>query len=365
MNDLPPIVPILLQLLDIPSPTGREKALCDWVEDLARRAANAGQHLEIERSGDGLVVRGPRQEARLHLVLLGHLDTVPAPEGLVPRLDGDRVVGRGTADMKAGLAVMIGLLEGVDLDAAQVDLTWVFYPREEGFYDLNGLAEMLRGGMIPLDADLYVLLEPTHGQLQLGCLGSVSADVVFRGTAAHAARPWLGRNAISKAGRWLLAMDRRRPRAVEVRGLTFRETYQVTMARGGVAQNVVPDEFTCRVNHRFAPGVSLDRAVRRLEQACSRADEVVVVDRCPAARPCPDNPLLDWMREVMRLSVHPKQAWTDVARLSAAGLEAANYGPGEPELAHQDDEHILVDDLQRFYIKMNRFLSEGRGRRSP
>ncbi len=362
MEELPAVVPLLLQMLEIPSPTGEEQKICDWVERTVRGAADRGRPLTWDRIGDALVVHGPKQDGRLHLVLLGHLDTVPVPDALKPRLDKDRVIGRGAVDMKAGLAVMMGLIEGLDLERAQVDLTWVFYPREEGPYELNGLADLLRGRHFPLDADLYILLEPTHGQLQLGCLGSVSADATFLGVAAHAARPWLGANAITKAGRWLLNMDRRKPRAVEVRGLKYRETFQVTLANGGTAQNMVPDEFTCRVNFRFAPGQTVDRAIKRLKKATEKADEFKVVDACPAARPCPSNPLLNWMKEVMRLSVHPKQAWTDVARLSAAGLDAANYGPGDPELAHADEEWILVDDLHRYYKKLERFLLTGKER---
>ena len=222
MEELPAVIPLLLQMLEIPSPTGQEQKICDWVERTVRGAAERGRPLTWDRIGDALVVHGPRETGRLHLVLLGHLDTVPAPDSLKPRLEKDRVIGRGAVDMKAGLAVMMGLIEGLDLERAQVDLTWVFYPREEGPYELNGLADLLRGRHFPLDADLYILLEPTHGQLQLGCLGSVSADATFLGVAAHAARPWLGSNAITKAGRWLLNMDRRKPRAVVVRDLTYR-----------------------------------------------------------------------------------------------------------------------------------------------
>lgn len=359
MSDLPPVVPILLELLSIPSVTGAERAICDHVEATIKRAVERGQKLKWARLGDALVVQGPRQKERMHMVMLGHLDTVPEVEGARPRLEDDRIIGRGAVDMKAGLAVMIGIIEGLDLVEAQCDLTLVFYPAEEGPYEANGLANLLHHGHVPLDADLYILLEPTHGQLQLGCLGSISADVTFFGTSAHAARPWLGRNAITKSGRWLLAMDRRKPLPVDRQGLVFRETFQVTLASGGVANNVVPDEFVCRVNYRFAPGRSVDQAVRQLQKATRHADMFKIVDSCPAAKPCIKNPLLDWMREGMRLSVHAKQAWTDVARLTAAGLDAANYGPGDPELAHQDDEWIQVKDLNRYYRKMGNFLTRG------
>ncbi len=357
-REIPPVVPILLELLEIPSPTGEESAICDHVARLVADAADHGQPLTWQRSGHNLVVHGPPEPGRPRIVLVGHLDTVPIAEGLEPRLDDTRLVGRGAVDMKAGVAVMIGLLEGLDLRASRADLSWVFYDGEEGSYDTNGLGTLLAEGRVPEDADLYVVLEPTHGQLQLGCIGSVTVDAIFEGQAAHAARPWLGRNAITRAGEWLAGMDQRKASPVEVEGLTFRETFQVTMALGGTAQNVVPDEFRCRVNHRFSPHRTLDEATARLQTVCDAADRVEVVDGAPPARPAVDNTLVQAMRDEMRLTVHPKQAWTDVGRLSARGWDAVNYGPGDPTLAHQDDEWIAIGDLNRFYRKLADFLAE-------
>ncbi len=354
------VVPLLLELLEIPSPTGEEGPICDRVEQRIADAVTGGQSLSLQRAGNALVVHGPPGPDRPHIVLVGHLDTVPIAEGLVPRLDDTRLVGRGAVDMKAGVAVMIALLEGLDLEAARVDLSWVFYPGEEGNYETNGLGKLLADGRVPENADLYLVLEPTHGQLQLGCIGSVTADAIFEGQAAHAARPWLGRNAITRAGEWLAEMDQRRASPVEVDGLTFRETFQVTMALGGTAQNVVPDLFRCRVNHRFAPHRTLEEATARLETVCGPADRVEVVDSGPPARPAVDNPIVQEMRDQMRLTVLPKQAWTDVGRLAARGWDAVNYGPGDPTLAHQDDEWIAVGDLNRFYRKLAGFLAEAR-----
>lgn len=359
-SEIPPVVPILLELLEIPSPTGEEGPICDHIEQLVVDAAASGQALSWQRAGDALVVHGPPGPDRPHIVLLGHLDTVPAAEGQTAALDGTRLVGRGAVDMKAGVAVMVGLLEGLDLQAARADLSWVFYPGEEGSFDTNGLGKLLDDGRVPENADLYVVLEPTHGQLQLGCIGSVTVDAVFEGQAAHAARPWLGRNAITGAGEWLAEMDQRRANPVEVEGLTFRETFQVTMALGGTAQNVVPDLFRCRVNHRYGPQRTPAEAEERLRTVCGPADQVELVDAAPPARPAVDNSLVQAMGEEMRLTVHPKQAWTDVGRLAALGWDAINYGPGDPTLAHQDDEWIAVGDLNRFYGKLADFLTKDR-----
>ena len=357
-RQIPPVVPLLLELLEIPSPTGEERAIADRIEQLLRDAAAQGQPIQVQRSGDALVVHGPIEPGRPNVVLVGHLDTVPLPANLVPRLEDNRLYGRGAVDMKAGVAVMVGLAEGLDLAAARANLSWVFYPGEEGSFDTNGLGRLLDEGRVPDGADLYLVLEPTHGQLQLGCIGSVTVDAVFEGQAAHAARPWLGRNAITKAGDWLAVMDQRKATPVEVDGLTFRETFQVTMALGGTAQNVVPDEFRCRVNHRFAPHRTLEQGTERLQAVCAAADRVAVVDAAPPAPPAVNNALVQVMRDEMRLTVHPKQAWTDVGRLAARGWDAVNYGPGDPTLAHQDEEWVAVGDLNRFYRKLGQFLTK-------
>lgn len=348
---------LLLDLLAIPSPTGEEGPICDRVEGVVSGAAAGGQPLTWERLGHGLVVRGPRVDGRPHVVLVGHLDTVPIVEGLhPPSRDGDRIVGRGAVDMKAGVAVMIGLLEELALPAAIADLSWVFYPAEEGNYADNGLGAMLAAKAVPLDGDLYLVLEPTRGQLEHGCVGSVSANATFMGQAAHAARPWQGENAISGAGEWLAGVHRRQVEDVEVDGLVYRETFAVTLAHGGIAQNVVPDEFVCRINHRFAPGRTLEQATERLREACAAADAFDVVDAGPSAMPCTGNPLVKQLRDSMGLEQRPKQAWTDVARLADLGLDAVNLGPGDNALSHQRDEWISAAHLEEFARGLRRFL---------
>ena len=355
--DHAPVVQTLLDLLEIPSPTGREGPICDHVERRIAAAARAGQPLTWDRYGDALVVRGDRRAGRKHLVLVGHLDTVPIVDGLhPPRVEGDRVTGRGSVDMKAGLAVMVALMEELDLGAAGVDLSWVFYPAEEGNFADNGLGDLLAHDRVPTDGDLYIVLEPTNGQFELGCVGSVSADITYVGKAAHAARPWQGRNAITRAGAWLAFMDRVETSAVECDFLVFRETYAVTLARGGIAQNIVPDEFVCRVNHRFAPCRTVAEATQRLREIAPDADHFEVVDAAPAGQPCTENALVQQLRKAMGLDIKPKQAWTDVARLSEAGLDAANLGPGDNALAHNIDEWISAYALERFYDSLKRSL---------
>jgi succinyl-diaminopimelate desuccinylase len=343
------LVDDLIWLIDIPSPTGDETALRDAI---AARLGGAG--LGVRPIGSSLVVG--EQTGRPTISLYGHLDTVPAQGNLPAKVRGDRVVGLGASDMKAGLAVMIALLEDPALRGGEFDVVGVFYDGEEGPAEGNGLERVLDEAPELLESELAVVLEPTDGELQLGCQGVINARVGFHGTAAHSARPWLGENAITKAGPWLSAMHGRQARPVEVGGLTFNETFAVTTAGGGLAANVIPSRFVVNLNHRFPPDRTLEEAERVVFEACVDADEVEIVDRAPAA-PIPEgNPHLDRLRALVDV-VSAKTAWTDVARLAERGVPAVNYGPGETALAHREDESVSVAAVQEAVGVMRAFLA--------
>jgi succinyl-diaminopimelate desuccinylase len=343
------LVDDLCWLIDVPSVTGSERALRDAIAD---RLAG---HVDVELVGESLVAG--RRTGRPRIDLYGHLDTVPENGNLPARVAGDRVHGLGASDMKAGLALMVAALEDEAVAAGPYDVVTVFYDAEEGPADENGLEAVL-DAVGDLDtAELGVVLEPTDNELQLGCQGTMNATVTFRGTAAHSARPWLGDNAITRAGAWLTQMHGMEARDVEVDGLVFKETYAVTTAHGGRARNVIPDEFVVNLNHRFPPDRSSEEAQRLLAEACAAADAFEVIDIAPPA------PLVRDNRHVRRLEssgvagVAAKTAWTDVARLAARGIPAVNFGPGEVALAHRADESVAVAALEQGWSILRRFLS--------
>jgi succinyl-diaminopimelate desuccinylase len=336
----------LAWLIDIPSVTGDEAALRDAL------AVRLGD-LTPRQVGNSLVV-GARTGRPL-VALYGHLDTVPVQGNLPARIADDRVHGLGASDMKSGLAVMLGLLRDGAVAAGPCDLMAVFYDAEEGPADGNGLERVLDEVPDLLDAEFCIVLEPTDGELQLGCQGAINATVEFHGTAAHSARPWLGENAITKAADWLAGIERRAWRDVSVSGLTFKETFAVTTATGGVARNVIPARFTLNLNHRFPPDRTMAEAEALVRRVCAPADLVEIVDRAPAAPIPEDNPYLERLRSLVEV-VAAKTAWTDVARLAARGLAAVNYGPGEVALAHRADESVAIAAMERCLTVLRRFL---------
>jgi succinyl-diaminopimelate desuccinylase len=287
---------------------------------------------------------------------VGHTDTVPPKAGEAPpRRDGQRIYGLGSSDMKGGLAVMLALAERLPFAALPVDVGFVFYDREEGPWSDSGLGPALDATPWLRDAALAFCLEPSDNEVQVGCLGTMHARVIFHGRAAHSARPWQGDNAIHAAGPLLVKLGARAPRDLDCGGHRFREVMSATLAQGGRARNVIPDRFEINVNFRFAPGRSLDDAEAELRAFAAPA-EVEITERAPSGRVVTDNPLLARFLAQNGNRVTAKQAWTDVARLSAAGIDAVNLGPGLSAQAHQAGEYAEIDLLHASYRQFDRFL---------
>jgi succinyl-diaminopimelate desuccinylase len=347
------IAETLLWLCAIPSPIGEERALCDAVQ---ARVAGLALAAPVRRYGDSIVVpvtrgKGPR------IALAGHLDTVRTENGPA-RIDGDRCFGAGASDMKSGLAVMLELVEKLDLTELACDLTLVFYAREEGPFAENELGPVLAEDPELGGVELAVCLEPSDNKLHLGCMGSIHATVTFEGRTSHSARPWEGENAITKSAELLARLGAHRPRESVVDGLSYRGATTVTQARdGGRGRNVVPDRFVLNVNHRFAPDRTLDEAVADLRLILGDGARVDFTDLSPAAPPVASHPLVKALAASGVRGIEPKRAWTDVARFAARGIAAVNFGPGENAQAHQKNESTSLGLVDEGYAIVARWLT--------
>lgn len=334
------LVDTLRWLVDIPSETGNEGRICTQI---ATRLLTRYGEPTVRRVGNSLVV-GERTDRSL-VLLVGHLDTVPSQGQGPARLEEGRLHGLGAADMKSGLAVMLHLLEDPAVIRGPYDVVGVFYEGEEGPAEGNSLEAVLTREPWLNTAEFSVVLEPSDGEVQLGCNGVINATVSFVGESAHSARPWLGENAITKAGEWLAALHRLEPEPFIVGGLEFLEVMSVTRAAGGIANNVIPPAFTLNLNYRFNPTRTLEEAEAHLRKVCSAADGVEVTDRAPAGAVTSDHRLVEALVEAAKASLTAKQGWTDVARLGAHGIPAVSYGPGETSFAHRANESVRVGDM--------------------
>lgn len=337
---------LTLRLCAIPSETGQEHDLADFIEAQARVATGDAA---VWRGGNAVVCAPCPANGRPTVALVGHLDTVrcAAEQPLTVR-DG-RVYGCGASDMKAGLAVMVALLTLWPwLNDGPLCPVWIFYDREEGPYAENGLEPVLDSGAVP-PLDLAVILEPTDATLQLGCLGVLNVHARVPGRRAHSARPWEGDNAVYRALPLLRRLAGVPVREVRVHGLPYYEVLTVTQVWTETPANVVPDALYLNLNVRFAPNRTPEDAWAEVRLLLGADAEATLRDAAPAAPPFADHPLVrDWQQRA-RLDVRPKQAWTDVARFAARGIPAVNFGPGETAQAHQANESCSLALLDRAY----------------
>ena len=347
------LVELTMAICDIESVSGNESALADEVENLLSSCA----HLSVVRDGNA-VVASTNVGLDSRVVIAGHLDTVPIANNLPTQLHHFEreqvIVGRGTVDMKAGVAVMLKL--AVELTNPKFDVTWVFYDNEEVASDLNGLGRLVRNRPDLIKGDFAVLCEPTSALIEGGCNGTMRAELTLRGVKAHSARPWMGKNAIHGAAKLLTVLDEHVTEEIEVEGLVYRESLNAVLISGGIATNVIPDQVKVTVNYRFAPSKSALEAEAHLREVFD-GFEVVVTDSAEGARPGLDRPEAIAFVEATQTTPRPKYGWTDVARFSALGIPAINFGPGDPNKAHADDENVPVSQIYACETALRKWLT--------
>jgi succinyl-diaminopimelate desuccinylase len=337
-------------LCDIPSVSGSEREIADAVQE----ALTPLSHLTVVRDGDAVVARTALGHAE-RVVLAGHLDTVPIHENLPTRVQGSRLLGCGTCDMKSGVAIQLALAAAVP--APNRDVTYVFYDNEEVEAERNGLGRIARQHPEWLAADFAILLEPSGAVVEGGCQGTMRVEVRTHGMRAHSARSWKGDNAIHKAGAVLDRLKDYEPAVVEIDGLTYREGLNAVGIAGGVAGNVIPDLCTVTVNFRFAPSRSPAQAEEHLREVFTGGFEVSVVDVAPGALPGLTQPAAAAFVEAVGGQPRAKLGWTDVARFSAVGVPAVNYGPGDPSVAHMREEYVDLPAVRECYDRLHHWLT--------
>jgi len=348
-------VEILKKLVSIPSVYGNEKEIADFCENLLKE----NPKLTLIRENNSIIAHTEFNPERKTVALVGHLDTVPGENDFNGEIREGRLYGLGASDMKAGDAVLLKIAEDLKERESPFNLLFILYEKEEGPYEDNGLKllyskhpELLR------KIDFAFVLEPTDNAVQVGCLGVIHAWFIFKGKRAHSARPWEGENAIHKAGELLSYLKNLKPKPYRVGGLTYYEVLNATMVDYRGARNVIPEEFRVNLNYRFSPTKTSQGAKEELRELGRRvrADRVEFTDVSPSGRACLDNPILGEFLKNFKVKVEPKQAWTDVAQLSSWGVDAVNFGPGQPHQAHQKNEWVEIKKVEENYKMLKEFL---------
>jgi succinyl-diaminopimelate desuccinylase len=351
------VVSLTRRLVDIESVSRNEREIADAVEEALR----ALPHLSVVRRGHTVVARTDlgRDE---RVVLAGHLDTVPVNGNLPGRLEGGVLHGLGSCDMKGGDAVILRLAATVPEPVR--DVTFVLYEAEEIEDVHNGLRLLAESDPELLEADFAVLMEPSNAGVEAGCQGTLRVEVRTRGERAHSARSWKGVNAIHGAADVLARLVSYEPRRPVIDGLEYHEGLNAVFIGGGVAGNVVPDECVVTVNFRYAPDRSEEEALAFVTDYFA-PHEITVTDSAPGALPGLQRPAAAAFVAAVGGEVHPKFGWTDVARFTALGTPAVNYGPGDPLLAHKQEEHVPVEQIERCEAQLRAWLTESTGEVAP
>lgn len=341
------------QLVNIESVSRDEQAIADAVE----AALSAYPHLTVSRRGHTVVARTDlgREE---RVVIAGHLDTVPVNDNLPARrertADGDLLHGLGTCDMKGGDAVILRLAATVP--EPNRDVTYLLYEAEEIEARFNGLKLLSESDPDLMAADFAILMEPSNAVVEAGCQGTLRVEVRTTGERAHSARSWRGVNAIHGAAEVLRRLGEYDARRPVIDGLEYHEGLNAVFIRGGVAGNVLPDECVVEVNFRFAPDRSEAEAEAFVRDFFAGYD-VRLTDSAPGALPGLDVPAARAFVDAVGGEVNPKFGWTDVARFTALGVPAVNFGPGDPMLAHKQEEHVPVEHIERCEAQLRSWLT--------
>lgn len=337
-------------LIDIPSESHKEEQIANLVE----QALSAYSHLQVTRIGNSVIAANHADRGN-RIVIAGHLDTVPFNGNLPHHVTSERIYGLGAADMKGGVAIALQLAATVTEPVC--DVTYIFYESEEVSSEFNGLEKISQIAPEFLNADFAVLMEPSNANIEAGCQGTIRANITTRGERAHSARSWMGKNAIHQASEILDILENYTPANPVIDGLTFREGLNAVAITGGIAGNVIPDLCCVTVNFRFAPDRSVEQAIAHVREVFAGC-EVDIADQAPGALPGLSHPAAQAFLKATGATVAPKFGWTDVARFSAMGTPAVNYGPGDPSIAHSRGEFVNVEELIRVATNLRRWLTE-------
>jgi len=259
--------------------------------------------------------------------------------------------------MKGGVAVAVELVRDLAVERpGPYDVALLLFGREELPPEHNPLPALFAGSSAIQEAALAILLEPTDRKVHAGCLGHISARLVFRGVSGHSARPWQADNAIERAIAGLAPVLEHEPRDAVVGGLTFKEVCSVTRFEAGIADNVIPDLAVATVSFRYAPDRTPTSARSYLGELVGDRAEIEITGDSPPGEVVA-NPLVEALIGAGALGIEPKQAWTNVADFTARGVDAINFGPGHTERAHRRDELVEIAALVHAYETLWRFLT--------
>jgi len=297
------------------------------------------------------------------VILHGHLDVVPAPpEQFVPRIDGDRLIGRGSYDMKGGLSAMLCALRDHAASRPRTRVVLVVVPDEESEQvDHRSTDALVRAGV--LRGDFAITGEPTQLQIGVQAKGVLALKAAVLGTSAHGSTPWLGDNAILKAFDAFRRIETL-PFSRESSDLYDRPSINLARIRGGEAFNMVPDRCEITIDIRYVPGQDPAEILRQI-RTVPDLEVLRVVERGPVIV-SRSNPYVVALRDSLGELAGPgeegiglpvgRDGASDAFAFLEAGIPAVECGPlGAGH--HGPDEWVSISSLDRYRRALVDFLA--------
>jgi succinyl-diaminopimelate desuccinylase len=347
-----------LLAFDTVNPPGNERPCAEFISGILRDTGFEVRPFEFDQRRTSLVADLRFSDDREPICFSGHLDTVPlgraawSKDPFSGQQEGDRIYGRGAADMKGGLAAMI--LAAVNIAGSSTGaggLKLVLTAGEEngcqGATHLAGLESVLgRAGAL-------VVGEPTGNYPVIGHKGAFWLEAVTTGVTAHGSMPEQGVNAIYRAARAIAKLETF-DFGIEPHPVLGAPTLNVGTISGGININSVPDRTTFALDLRLVAGQSIDQVHQQLQTLLGDEVELIRLTAAPAIYTDPDD---GWVQEVFSImEIYlgerpvPRAAayFTDASALTAAfgGAPTVILGPGQPEMAHKTDEYCCLSRIE-------------------
>jgi acetylornithine deacetylase len=305
-------------------------------------------------------------------MLNGHLDVVGVEAMVHPPFSADlksgRIYGRGSADMKGGLAAMCAAAATGASRKSERQILITAVVDEE--YESLGMRALLAAGV---RAEQAIITEPTRLAICPAHRGFAWFDVELKGKAAHGSRYDVGVDAITHAGLLLAELDRleHTREAGPTHPLLGRGSLHASKIQGGVGMSTYPERCSLAIERRTIPGESVEKATREITDACARVkssrpefDARVTLSTAQLPSDVPvEAPVVRRLvgaveREGIPVSIEGLSAWTDAALLNEAGIPTVCFGPGDIGLAHAAEEFVSVNDIERATRVLARVVRE-------
>ncbi len=340
------------------NPPGQEQECAKYLSSLLESVGFQINFYEFERQRTTVIARLAGEDDRIPLCFTGHIDTVPlgatswSKDPFDGEIEGDKVYGRGSTDMKSGVAaMMIAAMQLAKLPTTKAGLTLVLTAGEEtccqGAYHLASLDNVLG------EAGAIVVGEPTANYPWIGHKGAVRFEIRTKGVTAHASMPEQGVNAIHQAAQVILKLQEF-DFQVSSHAFLGKPTLNVGTISGGLNINSVPDRCVIGVDIRTIPSQNHQQVRQKLQEFLGDEVEIEMLNEAQSIATDDQN---EWIQDVfdivgpyLKTRPVPMGAtfFTDASVLAPAfgNPPTAILGPGEPTMAHKIDEFCYISKLQ-------------------